>query len=661
MKQPYVSTLIEQDFSDEEKALARDNIAALSSADLGPYATREWVSDNFLSDGDFREFATHEEVYSATSGKMDATEASAFYPRYSNPEGYLTSIPSEYVTDTEMSSYVAQETSAFLTSGDLDGYATETWVSGQGYLKNLFLAEYGVTTFGEIRDAYSKGKIVYCRLTSNQYGSGRMAFLAYVNLASNPTSSNNFFEFQYYRSNSSLLSNDSIFVYQIKPDNVWTTTERIAGNISDWTATSGRTQILNKPDLSVYATEQWVLNKNYITSADVPPQIEYSAGQNVNINNHIISATDTTYSAGSGLALNGTTFSNTAPNVKSDWNAAAGSAGEILNKPTIPTKTSELNNDSGFITSASIPTVNNGTLTIQRNGTQVATFSANQSGNATANISVPTDTNDLTNGAGFITSADIPSTDDIVLISVNASTPYDDVAAAFLAGKTPVLYYAYQNSLQYYWFISKTASSYTFAAVSKGNFGNVVTEYSVNSDNTVSSSSQTSAKRFSVNDETLTIDNSELKWRYPAATYFGSATSNGGSTSWISGMTSSQFNRKLVNMPLPSAGIYLVQYTGTGRFVDSLTDTGSPGMLFRVCIGDQTQSFSMFAGNWQFADSSSNSQYTGFSGFTIANIPSNYITDVSLNISNNDYAPLSGQTQTFSWTSLRAAWFKLPQ
>ena len=36
-----------------------------------------------------------------------------------------------------------------------------------------------------------------------------------------------------------------------------------------------------------------------------------------------------------------------------------------------------------------IPTVNNGTLTIQRNGTDVATFTANQSGNSTANISVP--------------------------------------------------------------------------------------------------------------------------------------------------------------------------------------------------------------------------------------------------------------------------------
>ena len=36
-----------------------------------------------------------------------------------------------------------------------------------------------------------------------------------------------------------------------------------------------------------------------------------------------------------------------------------------------------------------LPTVNNGTLTIQKNGSNVATFTANQSGNTTANISVP--------------------------------------------------------------------------------------------------------------------------------------------------------------------------------------------------------------------------------------------------------------------------------
>ena len=64
---------------------------------------------------------------------------------------------------------------------------------------------------------------------------------------------------------------------------------------------------------------------------------------------------------------------------------------------------SELTNNSGYITSADLPTVNNATLTIQKNGTTVKTFTANASSNVTANITVPTDTNDLTNGAGYIT------------------------------------------------------------------------------------------------------------------------------------------------------------------------------------------------------------------------------------------------------------------
>lgn len=42
-------------------------------------------------------------------------------------------------------------------------------------------------------------------------------------------------------------------------------------------------------------------------------------------------------------------------NIKPDWSASSGTAAEILNKPTIPSKTSQLQNDSGFITSSDIP------------------------------------------------------------------------------------------------------------------------------------------------------------------------------------------------------------------------------------------------------------------------------------------------------------------
>ena len=52
----------------------------------------------------------------------------------------------------------------------------------------------------------------------------------------------------------------------------------------------------------------------------------------------------------------------------------------------------------------SIPTVNNATLTIQKNSTNVATFTANASSNVTADISVPTKTSDLVNDGADNTS-----------------------------------------------------------------------------------------------------------------------------------------------------------------------------------------------------------------------------------------------------------------
>ena len=69
--------------------------------------------------------------------------------------------------------------------------------------------------------------------------------------------------------------------------------------------------------------------------------------------------------------------------------ATSGSYNDLLNKPTIPT-------------------VNNATLTIQKNGTTVKTFTANASSNVTANITVPTKTSELSNNSGFLTSESDP-------------------------------------------------------------------------------------------------------------------------------------------------------------------------------------------------------------------------------------------------------------
>lgn len=81
--------------------------------------------------------------------------------------------------------------------------------------------------------------------------------------------------------------------------------------------------------------------------------------------------------------------------------ATSGSYNDLLYKPTIPAA------------------ANNGTLTIQKNGTNVATFGANQSTNTTANITVPTKVSDLTNDSGYTT-----NNGTVTKVTINGATKY---------------------------------------------------------------------------------------------------------------------------------------------------------------------------------------------------------------------------------------------
>ena len=82
--------------------------------------------------------------------------------------------------------------------------------------------------------------------------------------------------------------------------------------------------------------------------------------------------------------LSDTQKSNARANIGAGTSNFSGNYNDLTNKPTIPT-------------------VNNATLTIQKNGTDVKTFTANASSNVTANITVPTKTSDLTNDSGYTT------------------------------------------------------------------------------------------------------------------------------------------------------------------------------------------------------------------------------------------------------------------
>ncbi len=97
--------------------------------------------------------------------------------------------------------------------------------------------------------------------------------------------------------------------------------------------------------------------------------------------------------------------------------------------------------DVGALPSSTvIPTVNDATLTIQKNSTTVGTFTANQSTNATIDLSIPTDTNDLTNGAGYITASSLP-TDYYTKSEIDSLIPQPT--------KQPIVYYQPTNSYCY--------------------------------------------------------------------------------------------------------------------------------------------------------------------------------------------------------------------
>lgn len=93
--------------------------------------------------------------------------------------------------------------------------------------------------------------------------------------------------------------------------------------------------------------------------------------------------------------------------MQGDVTLNAEDVGALPNTTEIPEYTSQLINDSDFVTSADVPVVNNAALTIQKNGATIATFTANSSTATNANIQVPISTSELTNNSGFVVDTDL--------------------------------------------------------------------------------------------------------------------------------------------------------------------------------------------------------------------------------------------------------------
>lgn len=116
----------------------------------------------------------------------------------------------------------------------------DKFLAGDGTYKSgglpMVILSYGHSTWQDFMHAYNNNVIVYCRASSNNNpatgSQTRMAFMAFVNNAENPTE----VEFQYYRSTNPTARtinsfNDQVYVYKLESKNggTWSVTAREAG------------------------------------------------------------------------------------------------------------------------------------------------------------------------------------------------------------------------------------------------------------------------------------------------------------------------------------------------------------------------------------------------------------------------------------------------
>ena len=94
----------------------------------------------------------------------------------------------------------------------------------------------------------------------------------------------------------------------------------------------------------------------------------------------------------------------------------------FVTSAAIPTKTSDLTNDSGFITSADVPVIDDTTTSNTKVWSSSKT-SSELSGKADTSA-IPTKTSQLSNDSGFITSADVPVIDDTAVVNNKVWSSY---------------------------------------------------------------------------------------------------------------------------------------------------------------------------------------------------------------------------------------------
>jgi hypothetical protein len=110
-------------------------------------------------------------------------------------------------------------------------YFTQQDIESLNIPHKMAILKYGISTWADFMEVYQENAVVYCRASSSANpatgSQTRMAFMAYVNNAENPTN----VEFQYYRSvnqHSITQQGDQVYIYKLDKNSGWSVTVREA-------------------------------------------------------------------------------------------------------------------------------------------------------------------------------------------------------------------------------------------------------------------------------------------------------------------------------------------------------------------------------------------------------------------------------------------------
>ena len=286
----------------------------------------------------------------------------------------------------------------------LSGYATQTWVQNQGYLtEHQSLAEYALKT--EI-------PIVPTKVSTFENDAGYLT--SHQSLEDYATKSwvQNQGYLTQHQDISGLATKLELQTVEDKIPTIPTKISAFENDVGYLTQHQSLANYALKSELPKNVSDL-TNDAKYITASGAPVQSVNGKTGTVSLNANDVGALPSTTTipvvnnAKLTIQQNGTEVGNFTANSAVDTTvnitvptklSELEDDSSFAKTSELPTKTSELENDSGYITSSdipSIPVVNNAKLTIQKNGVEVDSFTANASVDKIINIEVPTKASDI--------------------------------------------------------------------------------------------------------------------------------------------------------------------------------------------------------------------------------------------------------------------------